>query len=332
MFKNKLFLIVIIFILTFGIITSASVYFYQKSSSQNNNSTQSKDNKLNIFVTNYPLEFLVKGVYGDTANITNLTDKVSDPHDYEPSISDITSLQSADLLVYSSKGFDIWVDEIKADFKNSPNLKLIDLNPNVDKLLTHDDNHEAEFEINKEESHVESEFDPHFYLSPKIYLQLSQDLFSNLSTIFTLDSSAIERFNLLQNQITQAESIASVNLLNCLQNEVIVTHNFLNYLSSDYNFEIVSAQGIDNQNEPSIQKVTEISNLIKSNNLKFIYTQEGDNSSTFESIASENKVEMLTINSLEKVSQQDRESKTPYLDIMKKNFENLNKGLECGIN
>ncbi len=51
-------------------------------------------------------DFAVK-IGGDKAEVTNMVPAGTEPHDWEPAVSDIRNLEEADLFVYSGRGWSI---------------------------------------------------------------------------------------------------------------------------------------------------------------------------------------------------------------------------------
>ena len=55
---------------------------------------------------------------GDKVTVTNMVPAGTEPHDWEPSPSDIVALEQADVFVYSGAGMEHWVEDVLASLDN----------------------------------------------------------------------------------------------------------------------------------------------------------------------------------------------------------------------
>ena len=73
-----------------------------------------------IVTVNYPLQYLAERLVGDTAEVVFPVPKGTDPSFWRPSIADISTVQSADLIVLNGAGFATWIDRVSL-----PRSKLV---------------------------------------------------------------------------------------------------------------------------------------------------------------------------------------------------------------
>jgi zinc transport system substrate-binding protein len=59
----------------------------------------------------------VKKIGGDLIQSSLLIPNGIEPHDFEPTINQIRSVNSADVLVYNGLGFESWIDKISIPHK-----------------------------------------------------------------------------------------------------------------------------------------------------------------------------------------------------------------------
>src|SRR6476660_2149343 len=67
-------------------------------------SISSSNNKILVTTSFYPLYFFTKEITGDLANVVNITPSGVEPHDYEPSTSDIATIEKSNLLILNGGG------------------------------------------------------------------------------------------------------------------------------------------------------------------------------------------------------------------------------------
>ena len=79
--------------------------------------------------------------------------------------------------------------------------------------------------------------------------------------------------------------------------------------------------------EPSVKTMTNIINHVKDKNIKYIWCIELESWKTAEAISAETGAECLLFHSCHNVTKDEFESGESYLSLMRKNLENLKKGL-----
>lgn len=65
-----------------------------------------------LVAVNYPLQYLAEQLVGDAAEVIFPVPADVDPSFWRPSISDISAIQSADLVLLNGAGFAAWVDRV----------------------------------------------------------------------------------------------------------------------------------------------------------------------------------------------------------------------------
>ena len=63
----------------------------------------------------YPMYDFAQKIGGDKVTVTNMVPAGTEPHDWEPSTTDITNLEDADVFIYSGAGMEHWVDSVLPD-------------------------------------------------------------------------------------------------------------------------------------------------------------------------------------------------------------------------
>src|SRR4029079_923193 len=66
-----------------------------------------------------PLYFFTKEIGGDLVSAINLTPAGVEPHDYEPTTSDIATIEKSALLVINGDGLEPWEGTIQQNLKDS---------------------------------------------------------------------------------------------------------------------------------------------------------------------------------------------------------------------
>ncbi len=92
---------------------------------QNKNTTNSNGDKLSIVTSFYPVYEFTKNIVGDEGDVKLLVPAGSEPHDYEPSAKDMTTIRNSDVFVYHNENMETWVNKSKASWKKD-NPKIIE--------------------------------------------------------------------------------------------------------------------------------------------------------------------------------------------------------------
>jgi zinc transport system substrate-binding protein len=65
-----------------------------------------------VVTVNYPLQYFAEQLLGDTADVDFPVPADADPSFWRPTISDISAIQSADLIILNGAAFATWVDRV----------------------------------------------------------------------------------------------------------------------------------------------------------------------------------------------------------------------------
>ena len=84
-----------------------------------------EDGKLKVAVSFYPMYDFASKIGADQIDLINLVPSGTEPHDWEPSASDLTNLEKADVFIYSGAGMEHWVDRVLNSLTNE-NLMVVE--------------------------------------------------------------------------------------------------------------------------------------------------------------------------------------------------------------
>lgn len=110
------------------------------------------DKKLTVYTTVYPMYDLTQKIGGDKIQLKNLVPAGTEPHDWEPTPSDMAALEKADVLIYNGAGMEPWLDKV-----------LKSLNP--EKLVTVEATQGLTL-LNSQDETKKLATDPHVWLDP----------------------------------------------------------------------------------------------------------------------------------------------------------------------
>lgn len=295
------------------------------------------DTRLEVVASFYPMYDFAQKIGGDRVLVTNLVPAGTEPHDWEPSTTDIATLSDADILVYNGAGMEHWVDDTLAGLSNSK-LVSVEASHGVE-LLALDEAHEHEADEHghegeaanheaDEHGHDHGDFDPHVWLDPqnaKIEMANIRDAFTAADPegadvyAANYDKYAAE-LDALDNEFkTELEGVS--------QRTIVVSHEAFGYLAHAYNLEQLPIEGIEADAEPDAKTMADIANFVKEHNVRVIFSEELVSPKVAQSIAHETGASVEELNPIEGLSEEDLSAGADYLSVMRSNLETLKGAL-----
>ncbi|MDW5562059.1 MAG: zinc ABC transporter substrate-binding protein [Methanomassiliicoccus sp.] len=91
--------------------------------------------KLQVVTSFYPLYYFSSQIGGDLVEASMLIPDNADPHSWEPTASDMVSVDKADVLVYNGAGFEPWIGTV-LDAVNTSGMVVVDTSKNVSLMMS----------------------------------------------------------------------------------------------------------------------------------------------------------------------------------------------------
>lgn len=308
---KKILIIIAGFILLVGIILGTQALGNRSKESASNSE------KISVVASFYPLGEFSRQVGGDYVDVVVVTPSGVEPHDYEPTPQQIKQAQEADIFIFNGNGLDPWADKVN-ESTNKNDSARIDM---TSTLASHPT--DLNFKINQEDSHV--------WLDPiivAVQIEIIRDKF------IEKDPAHTESYNMNAQRYTN-EELSSLDqefrkqLSSCEKNTIIVSHDAFSYLASQYNFDTISISGISPEEEPSAQKIKELSDLAKEKEISTIFFETLVSPKFAETIAREVGAQTLVLNPLEGLTKEEIAQGKNYVSVMEENLNNLKTALVC---
>lgn len=290
--------------------TFALVNFLYKS----NGNTFNGD-KLQVAASFYPYYFLASEIGGDITNVINITPAGAEPHDYEPSPGDIMKIQSSKFLIANGV-IEPWISNIREGL----NVKSIDI-VEMDSAL---------FSIELTDENGSRVNDPHIWLSPRLAKKQADTILTQFIKVDPQNESYYTKnARNLQRELDKLDSDFAKVLSKCKLNSIVTSHAAFGYLAKEYNFNEVPISGLSPDAEPSLKKLSEVSEFVRENNIKYIFFESLVSPKLSNAVASEVGVENLPLNPIEGLTPSDLSQGKNYLTAMRENLQNLSIAMEC---
>ncbi|WP_019412579.1 metal ABC transporter solute-binding protein, Zn/Mn family [Paenisporosarcina sp. TG20] len=297
-----------------------------------------RESKLKIYTTIYPFQYFTERIGGDKISTKNIVPPGSDAHSTEMTTKEMVKLAESDAFIHSGTGLEGFVDAVNDAIKNE-DIKIVNATKGIDLISAKDeeeslDEHSDE-ENNKEESEEghdengsEMNVDPHVWLDPIRSVTVAENIKNALVELDPDNKEEFEKnFNSLKNDL-QEMNTEFKNMVNSSATKTfIVSHSAYGYWEDVYGLKQIGISGLSPTDEPSQKELIEIINLVKENNLQYIYFEPNLTNKVAKAVSNETDAETLTLQNLESMSKKDLDSNEDYLSIMRKNIESLKQGL-----
>ena len=288
---------------------------------------ENNNEKISIVTTLFPQYDFARQIAKDKADIKLLLKPGTESHDYDPTPSDIITINKADIFIYTGENMEVWAHEIIKSIDNDK-LNILDASKGIE-LIKSEEEHEEEIEEHEEEGNAH-EYDPHIWTSPKNAIKMVNNI---LDTLIKADPDNKSFYEKNAKEYIKKIEVIDSEIKEVVQNSEYDTIYFggrfaLLYFVKEYNLKYISAfDSCSEETEPSAKLVTDIINEMKKNGAKTVFYEELTDPKAAKSIAEEIEGDTLLLHSCHNLSSKDFESGESYVSIMEKNIINLKKGL-----
>lgn len=272
------------------------------------------DQKLSVVASFYPIYFLTSEIGGNRAEVINLMPDGAGPHDYEPTAQDIVRIHSSRLFILSG-GVEEWGDDIKNGL-NPKNTVVVSASDGLRTQTFTEDGVAAE--------------DPHVWLSPLLAKKMTDNILEGYKTADPKNTEYYQaNADSLKTRLEELDTEFKQGLAMCAKRDVIGSHGAFGYLGTAYNLNPISIAGLSPEAEPSLQKLTEIADFAKKNDVRVIFFESVVSPKLSQTIATEVGAKTMVLDTLERITKEDAESGEDYMTIMRQNLANLKIALIC---
>ena len=316
------------------------------TSTASSGDSSSKDGKLTVMASFYPLQYLAEKIGGEHVSVTSLTPEGAEPHDLELSPKMVDSLSSADAVVYLA-GFQSAVDEAieqqapKTVIDVSPAANLIEAGTDANhpaedeeeatdeaqsgETEAHDHDHEGH-EHEGHEHHHDMSADPHFWLDPTRMAHAATLVGDKLAEadsahadVYKANAKALaEELNTLSDTLVTKTS-------SCKVKTFVTAHTAFGYLADRTGLTQVGISGLDPESSPSPARLAEIAQIAKEQGVTTIFTEALIDPKVAQTLADDLGITTAILDPIE--SQTD--ASKDYAATMNSNIDALTKALDC---
>ena len=324
------------------ILTALMIVVLPVGCKKDNTEKVTQADTLKIVTTIFPEYDWVRQIAGDNIEHTDiqlLLKNGVDLHSYQPNTKDLTAISEADIFIYVGGHSDTWVEDALKDPVNKERIviNLFDvLDGELKPMMETEgmEHHHHEDHEDHDDHHHEDEYDEHVWLSlpravkavdfiaeemGKADKDRAKDYRENADKyIYELES--------LDQEYRQVIDDGTINTL-------IFADRFpFFYMTDDYGLYYYAAfSGCSADAEASFETISILANKIDELGLKHVLTIENRSHRIPETVIEHTKTgdqTILTLNSLQSVTEQDLKDGINYMDVMTDNLQILSEALK----
>ncbi len=248
-------------------------------------------------------------------------------HDWEPSTTDITSLEHADVFVYNGAGMESWTDKVLSTLSNK-SLTTVEASQNISLREGGEHEHDEDENHTNEENHDEEHYDPHVWLNP---LNAKKEM-ENIKDAFVKTDPEHKQYYENNYKAWSDECDRLYNEYQEALNQVktknlVVSHEAFGYLCDAFGLNQMGIQGIEPDSEPDPAHMAEIIDFVKANQVKVIFSEELVSPKVAQSIANATGAQLEVLNPIEGLTNTQLENGDDYFTVMRENLTALKKAL-----
>jgi zinc/manganese transport system substrate-binding protein len=219
---------------------------------------------------------VVQKVGANHVNVAGLVKPGQDPHEYQPTPSDLTQAADAKLILLSGKHLEHYLDKVQqATGAKAESLAVGDDLPTL-KMKADPDEPQAKAEADQN-GMID---DPHWWNSVANVEKATiivRDALIKLDPDDRADYEKNARGYLAKLEALDSWAKRKVAELPRDKRKLVTSHDAFQYLAKDYGFKIYAIEGVSTETEPSNRHVAELIDDIKSQQVKAIFLESSLN-------------------------------------------------------
>ncbi len=260
-----------------------------------------EEDRPEVVVAFYPLEFVARRIGGAAAEVTNLTPPGGEPHDLELSPHAVAQVAEADVVLYVA-GLQAATDDAVAAGSPAHAVDTADaagLAPDA--------------------------ADPHFWLDPTLLARVADAAADALASADPDEADGYRsRATELVADLDALDAELAAGLDACRGATLVTSHQAFGYLADRYGLHQVGITGVDPEVEPSPARLREVGEVVRSSGVRTLYFGALTSPAVTETLAADLGVGTAVLDPLEGHAG-DRD----YLYVMRDNLAALTTGLTC---
>lgn len=263
-----------------------------------------------VLATFYPLAFVADRLLGEELSGAALVPPGIEPHDWEPSATDIARLDASRVLLTQGAGFEPWLDGLLANLGNGAPRVVV-----TTSALT----------LAPRSEQSEGAFDPHTWLAPSLLATQAGTAAEALAIEYPTQAEAIlQRDAALRAELLALHADYEEGLAACEARIIIANHDAYGYLAREYDFEVVALSGLSPEAEPDPATIAAAVDVAREHNITIVFFEELVSPRVAEVVANEVGAQTRVLSPIESAPDDG-----DVLTLMRENLVELREAMRC---
>jgi zinc transport system substrate-binding protein len=302
----------VVFVTVIALILASVYLLHNKEKSDRLVPPAQTGTQISVVVSFYPLAFFTQQIGGDVVDVHTLVSPGIEPHDFEPTPQDIVRIQKAKLLVYNGAGLETWVPRITVEL---PVDKIVNTSTDIELIQT---------------SKQPTSYDPHVWLNPHLATQQVDAITAGLVKVDPDHKETYQKnATFLKTKLGNLDGQFHQGLEHCQLRTIVTSHDAFEYLAQEYHLNVTSIAGLSPDEEPTPQKLAEISKLVKAQLIKYIFFETLVSPKLAQTVAQETGAQTISFNPLEGLTTEEIAQGQDYFSVQEQNLKHLRQALDC---
>lgn len=264
-----------------------------------------------VLATFYPLGFLASRIGGEGLRVETLVPAGVEPHEYEPTTSDLVRVSEAKLVVVQGAGFEAWVEQ-------AAGARAVVATQGLDLRL----GNPAEDDP--------SARDPHTWLDPLLFANMSLTVERAMAEAFPERAEAIHaNGEALRANLSALDAEFRAGLAQCETRFVVTNHAAFAYLAARYDFEQRGITGLSPDAEPDPRTLQALVDEARAHNVTVIFFEDLVSPRVAQVVADEVGGTTRVLSPIEGIPEERQAVGADYFTFMRENLDGLRAGMRC---
>jgi zinc transport system substrate-binding protein len=286
--------------------------------------------KIQVAASFYPLYFFASQIGGDKADVINITQAGTEPHDYEPTAQDMAKIENSRILILNGLGLEAWSDNIQKNIDPQKTSVVLG-GMGMDQVCSIDLKlYPLPLTEKQKENICQRQTDPHIWIAPFMATNIVQNI---LDGFVKVDPANAEYYQTnaaaLKNKLIALDSEYQNGLANCQLKTFITSHNAFGYLAQIYGLRQIAIAGLSPDAEPSSAQLIDVAKTAKAENIKYIFFESLASPKLSQTIAAEVGAQTLILDPIEGLTKDEIANGDNYFTVEENNLKNLQIALQC---
>jgi zinc transport system substrate-binding protein len=266
----------------------------------------------------YPLYFIAERVAGRYNDVIDLTPPGVEPHEYELTVREVADVDLARVGFYEH-GVAPSVDQAMANDSPDHALDVADVV------------HLAAPVTGSGVESTSDDRDPHFWQDPTLMAEATSAFVDTMANADPTHAAYYRaQGGLLVRDLHTLDTAYAHTLATCRISTVVVSHDAFEYLARRYHVDVVPIAGLEPDAEPSLQRLHDLSTLIRDRGVTTVFFETLASPALAESLAGDVGIRTAVLDPIEGLSPENAaDPHATYLTLMRQNLAALAKAGDC---